>query len=393
MLKVGQGQILSAKFTPTDNADYNPVTTTATINVQKATPTITWANPPDITYGTPLDSTQLDAAASVPGSFAYTPTAGTVLNAGQGQILSATFTPTDTVDYNSVTATATLKVQKATPTITWANPADITYGTALSATQLDAAASVPGTFVYTPGAGTVLNAGQGQVLSATFTPTDTVDYSSVTTTTTLNVQQATPTVTWANPADITYGTPLSANQLDATASVAGTFAYTPAAGTVLNAGAEQVLSATFTPNDSDDYNPVTKTATINVQKAAPPVTWANPADITSGTPLGPAQLDATASVPGTFAYTPASGTVLNVGQGQVLSVTFTPTDAADYNSVGATATINVLPPNQKTTPVLAWATPADLVYGTALKRGTARRHRFVRPGRVPSLIPRPRAPS
>ena len=48
---------------------------------------------------------------------------------------------------------------KATPTITWSTPADITYGTALSATQLNATASVPGTFVYTPAAGTVLNAG------------------------------------------------------------------------------------------------------------------------------------------------------------------------------------------------------------------------------------------
>ena len=42
---------------------------------------------------------------------------------------------------------------------------------------------------------------------------------------------ATPTITWANPADITYGTALGATQLDATASVAGTFAYTLAAGT------------------------------------------------------------------------------------------------------------------------------------------------------------------
>ena len=46
-----------------------------------------------------------------------------------------------------------------TPAITWSNPADITYGTALSGTQLDATASVPGTFVYSPAANTVLNAG------------------------------------------------------------------------------------------------------------------------------------------------------------------------------------------------------------------------------------------
>jgi len=41
----------------------------------------------------------------------------------------------------------------ATPVITWANPAAITYGTTLSGTQLNATASVPGAFVYTPAFG------------------------------------------------------------------------------------------------------------------------------------------------------------------------------------------------------------------------------------------------
>ena len=45
-----------------------------------------------------------------------------------------------------------------------------------------------------------------------------------------------PTITWASPASIVYGTALSAAQLDATANVAGTFAYSPAAGTVPEGG-------------------------------------------------------------------------------------------------------------------------------------------------------------
>ena len=82
-----------------------------------------------------------------------------------------------------------------------------------------------------------------------------------------SVQKGTPVLTWANPADITYGTALGGTQLDATANVAGTFTYTPAAGTVLSAGAGQTLSVTFTPTDTADYNPVTTTATINVSQA------------------------------------------------------------------------------------------------------------------------------
>ena len=70
-----------------------------------------------------------------------------------------TFTPTDTTDYTTASKSTALTVNMATPTITWAAPAVITYGTALSATQLDATASVPGTFAYTPALGTVLTAG------------------------------------------------------------------------------------------------------------------------------------------------------------------------------------------------------------------------------------------
>ena len=41
-----------------------------------------------------------------------------------------------------------------TPTVTWTNLAPIAYGTALGTNQLDATANIPGTFVYTPPAGT-----------------------------------------------------------------------------------------------------------------------------------------------------------------------------------------------------------------------------------------------
>ena len=72
--------------------------------------------------------------------------------------------------------THTLTVGKATPVITWSNPASVTFGSALSSEELNAAANVPGTFVYTPPAGTVLPVGNNQTLSVQFTPADTTDY-------------------------------------------------------------------------------------------------------------------------------------------------------------------------------------------------------------------------
>ena len=90
---------------------------------------------------------------------------------------------------------------------------------------------------------------------------------------------------------------------------------------------------------------------IMVQAAAastPQITWGSPAPIVYGTPLGAAQLDASANVPGTFTYTPAAGNLLDAGGGQTLSVTFTPQDATDSTTAAATTTITVT----KATPIL-----------------------------------------
>src|SRR5205085_2246213 len=237
------------------------------------------------------------------------------LNAG-AQILSVTLTPSDTANYTAATKTVSINVLKAAPVITWSTPADITYGTALSATQLNATTgTILGTFVYTPAVGAVLNAGSGQTLSVTFTPTDGANYTTATKTVSINVLKAAAVITWSTPADITYGTALSATQLNATSgTVVGTFVYTPAAATVLNAGTAQTLSVTFTPTDGANYTTATKTVSINVLKAVAVITWSTPADITYGPALSPTQLNATTgTMLGTFVYTPAVGAVLNAG--------------------------------------------------------------------------------
>ncbi len=263
-------QTLTAVFTPSDTADFNSVTTTTAIRVNAATPTVAWTpTASSIAYGTALSAGQLDATASTPGSFVYTPALGTVLTAGT-QILTVVFTPNDAADFNSVTATTSITVTAVAPTVTWTpTPGSIVYGTALSAGQLDATASTPGSFVYTPALGTVLPVGP-QTLKVSFTPSDTVDFTSVNASATITVTQATPTITWATPAGIVPGTALSATQLDATAAGAngaalpGTFVYTPPVGTVLPSGIQQ-LSVAFTPADTADYTSATASVPIAVE--------------------------------------------------------------------------------------------------------------------------------
>jgi hypothetical protein len=110
------------------DANFNSSSGSVSYNIAQLTPIITWPTPAPITYGTPLSAVQLNATASVPGTFVYTPAAGTVLAAGM-QTLSVTFTPTDGVDYTTATATVTLTVNKANLTVT-ANNASRVYGAA-----------------------------------------------------------------------------------------------------------------------------------------------------------------------------------------------------------------------------------------------------------------------
>jgi hypothetical protein len=111
------------------NTNYAPASGNATIAISKATPVITWNDPADIVYGTALGAAQLNATANVPGSFNYTPGSGTVLSAGANPLL-ASFTPTDTTNYNSASKNVQINVLKATPSFSNLSSPLITTGTA-----------------------------------------------------------------------------------------------------------------------------------------------------------------------------------------------------------------------------------------------------------------------
>ena len=244
--------------------------------------------------------------------------------------------------------------QSIFPTTTSISAAGVTYGTAANATVSVSSAggvvsgnvmlSVDGGAAFniplTGGSTTfslgVLSAGNHN-LTASFAAQGTFGASSATGT--ITISQATPVITWANPAPITYGTPLSNAQLNATASVAGAFTYSPPTGTILTAGS-QTVSAKFNPVDTANYTPAAAIVTLQVNQATPAIKWPNPVPITYGTPLSSTQLNATASVPGTFTYTPPAGTVLTVGS-QTLSAIFAPADSTNYTKATASATLQV----------------------------------------------------
>ncbi len=156
------------------------------------------------------------------------------------------------------------KTTQSYPVITWSNPSDISYGTALNDLQLNATSNVEGTFEYTPAAGTKLDIGEAQNLSVTFTPKDLTKNKIVNKTVQINVRKAVPVITWENPKDIVNGTALSDLQLNAVANTEGTFVYNPIAGTVLNTGDLQELTVLFSPADTEHYSATSDTVKINV---------------------------------------------------------------------------------------------------------------------------------
>ena len=73
-----------------------------------------------------------------------------------------------------------------------------------------------------------------------------------------------PIITWATPAAIAPGASLTSTQLNATANVAGSFNYSPAAGTVMSTAGVFTLTATFTPSDYSKYTTQTATVPLSV---------------------------------------------------------------------------------------------------------------------------------
>jgi hypothetical protein len=166
---------------------------------------------------------------------------------------------------------------------------EITYGQTLASSTLSGGVgSVPGTFAFTapatvPPAGTATH-------SVTFTPGDTDNYLTATTSVNVTVIKALTTIITAPTAtDLTYGQALANSTLSGgTASVAGAFAFT-APATVPPAGTA-THSVTFTPGDTDNY--LTATTSVSVTVTAAQTTfeaWAtDPAQgLTAGVNDGP----------------------------------------------------------------------------------------------------------
>lgn len=193
-------------------------TATATANITKKQLTVTGITAQNKAYdgttlatlvGTPalqggVNSDPIVLGGSATASFA-------TASAGNGitvNVLGYSVSGTGVDNYTLVQPTLSANITSTNATITWSNPANISYGTLLSATQLNASANIPGTFVYSPAVGTLLSAGNHN-LSVTFNPTDNVNYSQTTSTVSITVEKASLSVTANNVSKVYDGIPFS----------------------------------------------------------------------------------------------------------------------------------------------------------------------------------------
>src|SRR5208283_3960073 len=225
-----------------------------------AATTITFGTAPTPTYlgGNFAVSATTNSTGTISYSYVSGPCAqvsgGTFSSTGGGVCVVQAAVPA-TTNYSAGSSTQNVTISPATPTITFSAAPSATYPGSNFAVSATTNSNGALTYSYVSGpcsqvsGGTFSTTGAGACVVQASTAA-TTNFLAGSNSQVVTISAATgktnPIITWPTPAPITYGTPLSGTQLDATANVAGTFVYKPPAKTILTAG-EHTLSVTFTP--------------------------------------------------------------------------------------------------------------------------------------------------
>jgi hypothetical protein len=272
------------------DATYDATTSAAaTFTFTKATQSITFTDPADITYGT--SPSTLTATSTSTLTVAFT-TATSGVCSVSGTIVTVVSVGTCTInanqagnaDYEAASQVVqSFAISKASQTITFTAPSDITYGdtpaslSAISTSGLTVAfttatsgvCTVSGTTVTVVSVGTcTINANQAGNIN--FEPASQVAQS-------FTLAKATPNLSnFANLSKTTANAPFTLSPPTVANSLPGSFTYTSAttstatisgATVTLGSAGTTVITATFTPTDTANYNSATIALTLTVRTA------------------------------------------------------------------------------------------------------------------------------
>jgi uncharacterized repeat protein (TIGR01451 family) len=341
----------TASATYAGDSNYASSSDSKDFQITKANQSITFGSLADKTYGDADFGVSASATSGLTVSFNASGdcsvSGSTVHITGAGSCTITASQPGDT-NYNAATdVPQSFQIAKATATITLGNLSFTYDGTEKTATATTNPAGLTVNITYAPASQASRKksvASNNPVNAGSYTVTATIDDPNYqgTASDTLVIAKADANVSVTGFTGTYDGNPHAA-------SGTATGAQNEDLSSLLDFGSSYTNvpggTAHWKFNDAGtnaNYNSKSGDAEITISKATPTVTWSNPADIVYGTALGASQLNATASVPGSFAYTPAAGTVPASGNGQNLHVNFTPTDSTDYNVASADVSINVL---------------------------------------------------
>jgi hypothetical protein len=367
----------SVTYMPTDTADYNSSSSTVSVTVNKAGPSVTaWPVTGAITYGQTLAASALSGGSATPaGTFAFTtpsttPKAGTALQ-------SVTYTPTDTADYNTASSAASVTVNPKALTVTGITANDKVYDGNTTATLITSGATLVGTvspdivILNTSGAtGAFTDPDMGTaktvlVSGLSLSGADAGNYTLTQPTTSASITAAGLTVTGIQAQNKVYDGTNSATLIVSNAVLVGvlggdtvTLDTTNAVGVFAdkNVGTGKLVTVsglTLLGADAAKYTLTQPTTSADITPANPVVTtWPTASAITYGQTLAASTLSGgSATLAGTFAFTTPS-TAPNAGTA-LQSVTYTPADTTDYNTASSTVSVivNKADPSVTTWPV------------------------------------------
>ncbi len=190
---------------------------------------------------------------------------------------------------------------------------------------------------------------------------------------TFTIERGVPAVSWAKPANIRYGTRLGTAQLDARSPVAGVFRYAPAAGSLLQAGANQSLRAIFIPANGADWVQVAASTTITVLQAIPRVVLTHlpkrtygDASFKLGVSGNEARTTTRYAARGTCRVGGSGGAVLSLTGAGTCTVSATQPGTRNYAAVAVPPVTFAI---AKAKPTIRWAKQFVITAGTPLGSG------------------------
>ncbi len=295
---------------------------TTSLTITQVTPTITWSVPAAITYGTVLNSNQLDAAATTSGSFVYTPAAETVLNAGSNQPLSVIFTPSDAIDYTTATASTAITVNPAVATLSLSALTQTYDGSTKSISVVTTPSGLPVSVTYNGSATGPMNAGTYTVAVMVTDPNYTGSISDV-----LSINPAPATIALGNLSAVYDGSGKLVSVATAPANLAVSVTYNGSA-VPINAGTYAVAATVTDPNYVGSTS-----GTLTISKAATSVMLGNLSQTYNGSAKSISAITTPSGLPVSVTYN-GGETAINAGSYAVVAT------VTDSNYIGnATGTL------------------------------------------------------